>query len=471
MDFEAAVLKGYADDGGLFVPESIPRVSAEKLKEWSSLGYVDLAFEVLSLFIARSVIPEDDLRRLLQTSYSRFEHPDILPVVTLDKKRGIKIMELFHGPTLSFKDIAMVFLINCMDYFLKRSGKHASLLIATTGDTGPAAAYASAGKESIECWVLYPRGLITEEQERQMTTLDAPNVHPVAVENCPDGGDNLDMVIAELFADDQFRERVGLSSVNSINWCRVMVQAVNFFYGYFRSVDSMGQKVTFSVPSGAFGNLFGGYLARTMGLPVENFICANNENTTLHEAFSSGNFNRKGVIQTVSSALDIGYPYNFWRLLYFTSGQNPEKIRQWMADFDTKGVACLDEETRNEVVRGFTSTSISDEQTLATISDVYRTEDGYLLDPHAAVAVAAYAKLAPTLEEPGTIVCMATAHPAKFPNVIRKALGAHEPFPPSALHHSIEAAKGVFHHMRVCDCKDLKSALIQAMSSAASQSP
>lgn len=465
VDFETAVLQGFAADGGLFVPETIPRISEEQLQKWSQLSFVDLAFEVLSLFIERTIISADELRGLLSNSFDRFEHHDVLPVVSLKTKPNTYILELFHGPTLSFKDVAMGFLVNTIDFFLTRKSDWVSLVVATTGDTGPAAAHASAGKKSIECWVLYPNGMISEEQARQMTTLEAPNVHPLGVNGCPDGGDDLDLVLAQMFADDNLREQLKLSSVNSINWCRVMVQAVHYFYSYFRVVDRVGEKIVFSVPSGAFGNLFGGYLARTMGLPVKAYICANNQNAALHRALSSGRFTKEDLIPTVSSAIDIVVPYNFWRYLYFASGQDHDKICQWMDDFQKHGCVQLDSRTAEAIREGYVSASITDEQTLLTIADTYQSQDGYLLDPHAAVAVAAADTISNTFA-PGTkIVCLATAHAAKFPDVIRRALSVKGELPEDAIHKSIEGAKELCQHVRLCDCSKLAPALKHAMQS------
>jgi len=463
VDFETAVLQGFAADGGLFVPETIPQVSEARLREWAGLNFVDLAFEIMSLFIARTIISEGELRELLRGSFTAFEHPDVIPVVGLTTKPNRYILELFRGPTLSFKDVAMGFLVNTVDFFLKRKNDWVSLLVATTGDTGPAAAHASAGKKSIDCWVLYPAGMISEEQERQMTTLEAPNVHAVGVSGCPDGGDDLDLVVARMFGDDNLKQQLKLSSVNSINWCRVMVQAVHYFYGYFRVVDRVGEKIVFSVPSGAFGNLFGGYLARTMGLPVEAFICANNQNATLHRTLSTGSLTKEDLKPTVSSAIDIVVPYNFWRYLYFASGRDHGKIRQWMDAFQTQGVVKLDSQTADRIRQGFISASITDAQTLSTMAELYRSRDGYLLDPHAAVAVAAADKLSDSFAAGTKIVCLATAHPAKFPDVVRKALAGDDTLPEQARHPSIEAARDFCQHVRLCDCAKLAPALTRAM--------
>jgi len=465
VDFEQAVMQGYAADGGLFVPENIPRVGMQELRQWANLGFVDLAFEILRRFAVNAVVSDDQLKKLLHDSFSKFDHPDIIPVVPLGEEGRLHVMELFHGPTLSFKDVAMGVLINSLDFFLRRKDARLTLLVATTGDTGPAAAYASAGKETLDCWVLYPRGMISEEQARQMTTIEASNVHALAVDNCPNGGDDLDLVVAELFADEPFKQRVRLSSVNSINWCRVMVQAVPYFYGYFKAVDRVGEKVIFSVPSGAFGNLFGGYLARAMGLPVEAFICANNANAALHTVFSSGKFALRDLKQTVSSAIDIVAPYNFWRYLYFACGRDHRRINQWMAEYQAHGQVQLDPQTAGELRRGFTSASITDAQTLAVIAAIYRQHAGYLLDPHAAVAMAAIEQLSDKFRKDVKVICLATAHPAKFPEVIRKALDLQGSLPEEARHNSIETAKNLCQRIQICSLNQLGHNLRCAMES------
>ncbi|MFT7529951.1 MAG: threonine synthase [Gammaproteobacteria bacterium] len=463
VNFDEAVLRGFASDGGLFVPETIPKITPEQLRSWATLSYSELAFELLSLFIDGSIIPPADLKKLLNDSYSQFESPNVIEVVPLGDNSYTFIMELFHGPTLSFKDVAMGFLINVLDYLLEKRDEHLSIVLATTGDTGPAAAWASAGKKTIDCWPLYPRGMITEEQERQMTTLNADNVHPVGVENCADGGDDLDFVVAKLFEDKALKKELNLSSVNSINWCRVMVQAVHYFYGYYRSVDRIGDEVCFSVPSGAFGNLFGGYLARSMGLPVNKFICANNANHALHTVLSTGVLEKKDLVQTLSSAIDIVVPYNFWRFLYFSSGCDSDKLKSWMDEFQTSGRVELDKETLSTIQNGFTSISITDSETRACIKDTFIECDGYLLDPHSAVAVVAANKLNDKLPNQMKIVCLATAHPAKFPEIIRMCLELESELPAQGEHVSLQRASKVCQHLRLCDLDNLQFALIDAM--------
>ncbi len=461
VNFDEALLQGFAGDGGLFVPQTIPKISREQLKKFSGLSYTDLAFEILSLFIDPGIIPKKDLRRLIDTSFAGFEHPDILPVKPCTTDPSLFIMELFHGPTLSFKDIAMGFLINTMDYLLQKKNERLTLVLATTGDTGPAAAHAAAGKKTIDCWPLYPKGMITREQERQMTTLGATNVHPVGVENCADGGDDLDLVVAKLFNDPLLKKKLNLSSVNSINWCRVMVQSIHYFYGYFQTCEAIGDPIVFCVPSGAFGNLFAGYLAREMGLPVTGFICANNANKALHTAFSTGIFKKEDLKQTLSSAIDIVVPYNFWRFLYFTTGCNPEKIKAWMDQFQQTGQIQLDKESADAIQNGYSSVSISDPETLMTIRKNFRAEKSYLLDPHGAVAMAAARTLRKTYSPETRIICLATAHPAKFPEITARALGPD--LPAQAFHPSLIKASQVCQKLRICDCEHLESALVHAM--------
>lgn len=461
--FDEVVLSGFAADGGLFVPETIPKVSQEQFKSWSSLSFTDLAFEILSLFIPRSIIPDADLKILVDDSFSAFERPDVLDMVSLCEKNRIVVLELFHGPTLSFKDVAMGFLINVMDYLLEKKDGHLSIVLATTGDTGPAAAWAAVGKKTIDCWPLFPQGMITEEQARQMTTLNASNVHPVGVENCTDGGDDLDFVIAQLFKNRELRDKVNLSSVNSINWCRVMVQSVHYFYGYYRAVEKLGDEVAFSVPSGAFGNLFGGYLARSMGLPVSKFICANNVNQALHTVLSSGVLAKKDLVETMSSAIDIVVPYNFWRYLYFASGSDSKKLSSWMDEFQNNGQVSFDSETLATIQSGFSSMAVSDAQTRTTIKDTFENNSGYLLDPHSAVAVAAANAFKDSLPDQTKIICLATAHPAKFPDIMRTCLETDSELPEQGRHASLERASKVCQHLRTCDLQNLEFALVDAM--------
>lgn len=459
VDFETAILDGFACDGGLYVPQSLPKVNVAQLNAWKDLNYVELAFEILSLFIDRSIVSETELKDILEKSYASFED-EIVPLYKLKSRKETFIMELFHGPTISFKDYGLAFLVNLVNFFLKRKGDHLSVIVATTGDTGPATAHFVAGKSNMDAWVLYPKGMVTEEQERQMTTLQHPNIHPVGVSNCPDGGDDLDVVISKLYANDDFKQKLKLSSVNSINWGRIMMQTVHYFYGYFQVVKEVGEQINMSVPSGAFGNLCAGGIARKMGLPIKYFIAANNRNACLHRLFSEGRFTKEAIIETPSSAIDILIPYNFWRFLYFSIGGNADKIERWMEEFKDTGEVSFDQATFEAYKKGFLSYSASDKETLEIIREVY-TSENYLLDPHGAVALVAADKLKDESgEEP--LICLTTAHPAKFPKIIRNALQA-ETIPKAATHESIEEAKRLCEKVRLCDHSHLEEALIQAM--------
>ena len=460
VDFETAILAGFASDGGLYVPTELPKTSLEKLEQWKDLSYTDLAFEILSLFIDRSIVSAVDLREIIENAYSTFEIEEIIPLKKLESRKETYIMELFYGPTISFKDFGLAFLVNLFDFFLKRKNKHLSVIVATTGDTGPATAHYIAGKSTLDAWVLYPKGLITEEQERQMTTLQHLNVHPVGVYNCPEGGDDLDAVIAKLYANQAFKEKVDLSSVNSINWGRVMMQTVHYFYGYFQVVDKVGEEINIAVPSGGFGNLCAGGLARKMGLPTKNLIISNNKNACLHRIFSKGIFSKEEIHETVSSAIDILTPFNFWRYLYFSIGKDVKKIKKWVDEFEEKGKVHFDQASFEMYKEGFLSCSVSDDQTLVLIKEIFEAEN-YLLDPHGAVSVVASDLLKDQLGD-HKLICMATAHPAKFPKIIQKTLAVKN-LPKAAIHQSIETAKIRCQKGYTCDYSHLEEALLNAM--------
>jgi threonine synthase len=462
VDFETAILDGFAVDGGLYVPERLPHVSIETLNEWKNLSYKEIAFEVLSLFIDRNIVSESELKTILSKAYSSFEKEEVIPLHPLFSRNDFYIMELFYGPTLSFKDVGLAFLVNLFDFFLQRRERKLSVIVATTGDTGPATASFIAGKSTLDAWVLYPKGRITEEQERQMTTLTESNVNPVGVYNCPEGGDDLDAVIAKLYTNKSFKDKVNLSSVNSINWGRVMMQTVHYFYGYLQIVDSIGEKINIAVPSGGFGNLCAGGLARKMGLPVKNFVIANNLNTCLHRTFSKGLFSKEPIHQTVSSAIDILTPFNFWRFLYFCVDGNSALIHKWATQFEETGQVQFDQNTFESYSNGFLSIGIDDYETLSTIRNIYENE-AYLLDPHGAVAVSAAKRLKNQLGKE-KLICLATAHPAKFPDTIRKALGTNS-LPTSASHYSIEISKSRCQKGYSADCAHLEEALIHSMES------
>ena len=457
VSFDQAVLQGFAADGGLFMPDPLPRISQDRLNKWKQLGYVDLAKEVMSCFIDSTIVPKQDLADLLDRSFAPFDKADP-PILPLDSDGQSWVLELFHGPTLSFKDVAMGFLIRVMDYFLERDNDRLSLILATTGDTGPAAAYAAAGRKRITCWPLYPAGMISREQELQMITIGAENVSPVGVHGCRNGGDDLDLVVARLFGNQQLKKRLKLSSVNSINVGRVLMQTVHYFYAYFRVVERFGETVFFSIPSGAFGNFCGGEIARCMGLPIQ-FICATNKNNTLHRIFSEGIFKKISLQQSLSSAIDIVVPYNFWRFLYLRSSASSEVVNGALSALAREGKVTFDDVLSEKISHGVLSTSVTDEQTLATMRHLYEQKE-YLIDPHGAVAVTGAMQCQSKIPKSTKCVSVATAHPAKFPEVIKKALGYDHSLPADAFHPSLEAAKQADVKMMTCEYKALEERLV-----------
>lgn len=457
VDVETAILNGYAPDGGLYVPERIPEVSQKQLDSWKSLDFTELAYEIISMYVDASIVPESDLRSIIEESYSTFETPEITPVYPLKSIKNVSILELFRGPTLSFKDMAMGFLLHLMEYFLTRRNEHRNILVATTGDTGPAAGYGSIGKKAINIWLLYPKGLISPEQESQMTQLDEPNIRAVAVRECPDGGDDLDRVIARLMGDADTKKKYSLSSVNSINWGRVMVQIVHYFYGYFRVTEYLGQKLVISVPGGAFGNLCSGAIAMEMGLPVEKFICANNSNATLYRIFEQGMMSRRELVNTVSSAMDIVIPYNFWRFLFIRTGMNQTKFRHWYNQFNKTGKVAFDQDVLVQIRYGFMAESVDDQRTRALIKQLFDQEH-YLLDPHGAVALESILALKDEIPDDMPVLCLATAHPAKFPGALSEIFNDTR-YLDHVRHDSIDDAGKYLKHCYECDLNQLYSAL------------
>jgi threonine synthase len=457
VGFDQAVLQGFAADGGLLVPERITTVPKQQLLGWRELGYLELAAEILGCYIDPSIVPKQDLISLLSRSFSSFEQADP-PLVSPLADPSRWVMELFHGPTLSFKDVAMGFLINLMDYFLERKGQRLSLLLATTGDTGPAAAYAAAGRKRISCWPLYPASMISPEQELQMTSIAAANIMPVEVSGCRNGGDDLDLVVARLFSDEKQRRRLNLSSVNSINIGRVLMQTVHYFYGYLRVAETVGDHLVFSVPAGAFGNLCAGELARAMGLPV-SFICATNKNKTLHRIFSEGTLALARLQTSLSSAIDIVVPYNFWRFLYLRCGADARLVSRAMQEFSSSGVVNFEAELHQRLSQGFVSTPVSDQQTLETIRR-YFAASGYLVDPHGAVALSGVETCRHHFAESTRFISLATAHPAKFPAVIKEALTPSAELPAAAFHDSLERARRAKSKKLCCTSAELEHLLL-----------
>ncbi|HQL49703.1 MAG TPA: threonine synthase [Kiritimatiellia bacterium] len=414
LTFKQTILTGLARDGGLYLPASIPDVR-DRLPAWRALSYQDLAFEIIRLFA--DDIPDAALRGIVTRSYATFRHPEVTPVVRVGP---VHLLELFHGPTLAFKDVALQFLGNLFEYALDETGGELNIVAATSGDTGSAAIYGMRGRARIRIFVMHPRGRVSPVQERQMTTVLDDNVCNLAVEGTFDDCQN---IVKDLFNDLPFRDACRLGAVNSINWARVLAQIVYFFYAAFRVQETTGaEQVHFSVPTGNFGDIFAGYVARSMGLPIERLVLATNENDILSRYFNTGVYSTGAVAPTLSPSMDIQVASNFERYLYDLADKDPARLSRWMAAFKATGSLTPDVAPRACFRAGRGDT----EMTLKTIK-AYWEACGYLLDPHTAVGVAVGLR---HLQEGIPMICLATAHPAKFGQAIIQATGldlAHHP--------------------------------------------
>jgi threonine synthase len=420
LSFKDAVMMGLADDGGLLLPQSIPALTPGDIEVLGHLDYPELAFQILSLFAED--IPSIDLKELVDRSYRTFSHPEVTPLVHRD---GVYILELFHGPTLAFKDVALQLLGNLFEYLLKERGQKMNILGATSGDTGSAAIYGVRGKENINIFILHPHRRVSAIQELQMTTVTDPNVFNLAIRGTFDDGQK---IVKEVFGDLDFKSAHSLGAVNSINWARVLAQIVYYFYAFGRVRRATGCRDFYvSVPTGNFGDIFAGYVAKRMGLPIRKLILATNENNILSRFVRDGDYSIGAVTETLSPSMDIQIASNFERYLFYLFNQDSERVAKAMDDFSRKGSLVFDQDERERVANDFLAHSVGRDQTLAAIGDFHATT-GYILDPHTAVGVKAAKDLAGG-EAP--VVCLATAHPAKFPDPVREATGRDPESPPS----------------------------------------
>ena len=442
IPFKQAVMMGLAEDGGLLLPESIPQLTPGDWRALASLDYPELAFQVLARFI--DDIPAVDLKELVDRSYATFTHPEVTPVV---RQGDVHILELFHGPTLAFKDVALQLLGNLFEYLLTESGEHLNIVGATSGDTGSAAIYGVRGKRGINIFILHPQGKVSPVQELQMTTVIDPNVYNLAIRGTFDDGQS---IVKELFGDLEFKHRYALGAVNSINWARVLAQVVYYVYAWGRvSAATGGGEVDFSVPTGNFGDIFAGYVAKRMGLPIRRLVLATNANNILTRFVNDGDYSIGAVHPTLSPSMDIQVASNFERYLYYLYGQDPLRVRQAFADFARSGRMSFTPDERRQVTGELRSLSVDD----AGISDEIRSfhaATGYVLDPHTAVGVRA----GRTLRTAGVpMICLATAHPAKFPDAVRQAIG-RDPERPASL-------DGLEQRPRRCEVIDAETGAIK----------
>lgn len=405
---------GLADDGGLLIPEALPDVAAQ-LPRWRTLSYPELATEIMSRFIGD--IPVADLREIVSRSYETFDDARVVPIHEID---GLHVMELFHGPTLAFKDVALQFLGNLFEYILTERGTDVNILGATSGDTGSAAIAGVRGKKNINIFIMFPEGRTSHVQELQMTTILDDNVHNIAIEGSFDDCQSLMKVV---FSDLSFKEQYNLAAVNSVNWTRVLAQIVYYFSAYFQLGEP--QRFDVAVPTGNFGNIFAGYCARRMGLPIGRLVLATNQNDILCRFFNTGEYRRGEVHFTQSPAMDIQVASNFERYLYYKLGQSPDKVREFMTSFLERGYQSLPFNTEH-FDEAFVAGAADNEATLDTIRQLYESCD-YLVDPHTAVGITVGRRF----QRDGVpLLCLATAHPAKFESAITAALPgvrAHHP--------------------------------------------
>ena len=415
FSFEEVFIKGLADDGGLFIPKSLKKYSEEELKTLSTLNYQDLAKKIIFPFIG-DFMTANELSDIVDKSYSVFRKDNVVDLIKLG---DTKILELFHGPTLAFKDIAMQLLGNFYEHYLKKNNKNINVVVATSGDTGAAAIDAIKGKKNMNIFVLHPHEKVSLVQRKLMSTVKEKNVFNIAIEGNFDDCQNL---VKSMFADKEFSNSINMSGVNSINWARIIAQAVYYFYTYFQIQDK--RPINFSVPTGNFGDVYAGYLSKKMGLPINKFIVATNKNDILHRAISNGNYEAESVSETNSPSMDIQIASNFERLIYDLNDCDDNETRTIMHGIKEKGKYIISKDKMEKINKDFLSASMSENEILDTIKEVHIKYD-IILDPHSAIGFGSLNKV--NLE--GNNIVLATAHPCKFPEAIDKSIGIKPDLP------------------------------------------
>jgi threonine synthase len=417
------LLAGLAEDGGLYVPDRLPRLDDGALRDLAGLPYAELAARILSLFSGDSFLL-GELRTLAEAAYRGFRHQAVAPLVQLDER--LWLLELFHGPTFAFKDLALQLVGQLFDAALRRRGEQVTIVGATSGDTGSAAIAACRDRAALDVFVLYPHGRISEVQRRQMTTVAAPNTHAVAIEGT---FDDCQDIVKALFADPALRSELKLSAVNSINFARIAAQIV-YYAAAASALGAPDRAVSFSVPTGNFGNVYAGHLARAIGMPVAQLVIGTNANDSLARYLTTGTMTIAPVLPSLSPSMDIQVASNFERLLFELKGRNGAAVAAALLAFRRQGALPADDQAWREARRLFSGHRVDDDAALATIADTYR-RSGLLIDPHTAVAVAA-ARAAIARDDRATpIIALATAHPAKFPDAVARAVGFRPPPPPA----------------------------------------
>ena len=410
--FGEVFIKGLADDGGLYVPKSLKKYKKEELLKLKDLNYNELSTEIISNF-SKDFISKSELSSLIKKSYSTFREKEVVKISNIGE---LKLLELFHGPTLAFKDVAMQFIGNLYEYYLNKNDKKINIVVATSGDTGAAAIDAIKGKSNLNIFVLHPNDRISSVQRKIMTTVDDENVFNIAIDGNFDDCQN---IVKSMFSDLEFSKSINMSGVNSINWVRIIAQSVYYFYSYFKLSK---ETISFSVPTGNFGDVFAGYLAKKMGLPIDKLIVATNENDILHRAISKGDYVSKEVKETLSPSMDIQLASNFERLIYYVNNSDSEKTAEIMKKVKQNSYQ-IEKNNLDIIQKDFLSESCNEQETLDIIKENYE-ENNVILDPHTAVGVGAAKKL--SLND---CVVLSTAHPCKFPDAINDAINKHEKLP------------------------------------------
>ena len=421
--FEEVFIKGLADDGGLFIPREVKKYSTGELESLSILGYQDLVKKIIYPFIG-NFMTENELSDIVDKSYSVFRKDNAVNIVKIG---DTKLLELFHGPTLAFKDIAMQLLGNFYEYYLKKNNKNINVIVATSGDTGAAAIDAIKGKKNMNIFVLHPHNKVSLVQRKLMSTVKEKNVFNIAIEGNFDDCQNL---VKSMFADKEFSKSINMSGVNSINWARIIAQSVYYFYTYFQIKDD--RLINFSVPTGNFGDVYAGYLSKKMGLPVNKLIVATNQNDILHRAISNGKYEAETVFETNSPSMDIQIASNFERLIYDLNDFDDNETQRVMTEIKEEGKYIIPEDKMKKIDKDFLSASINENEVLDIIKEVYTKYD-IILDPHSAIGFGALKKI----NIDGNNVVLATAHPCKFPDAIDKSIST-KPSLPDELKHVMD---------------------------------
>ncbi len=416
FEFKDVFIKGLADDGGLFIPETLVKYGENEIRDLKKLSYSELAKKIVYPFIG-NFMSESEMSKVIDKSYSTFRKDNVVDFIKIGDKT---ILELFHGPTLAFKDVAMQLLGNFYEYYLNNENQKINIVVATSGDTGAAAIDAIKGKKNVNIFVLHPDNRVSPVQRKLMTTGKYENVFNIAIKGNFDDCQNL---VKSMFADKQFSNDIKMSGVNSINWARIVAQSVYYFYSY-SLVENTDEPTNFSVPTGNFGDVYAGYLAKKMGLPINKLIVATNQNDILHRAISKGSYEAEKVSETISPSMDIQIASNFERLIFDLNNEDDKQTSLDMKNIKENGKYLIGDDKLNKIRENFLSASLSENETLEIIKKVYE-KFSVVLDPHTAIGYGAFDKH----NLRGNNIVLATAHPCKFPDAVSKAINFKSDLP------------------------------------------